>query len=164
MDNKETLENITTKDFISESESVLTIVNRHINNLPVSYCINIKNLSTNFISISKLRELENSLDAFRNDINKLVNAFKDITFLENNKYISKVDVERKKSNLITYDKLDQILANYLKESDINKSIFECKEHANNLASQVTTALINSAAMSRTATYNASKDFEEASDT
>lgn len=147
------IESLELLDVISKNDSPKTIILRKSDKLDIAFNSNLNKFDKFFISVSSLKDLEKKLVDFRNSIENIVTEFTSNEMITPNKYLLKTEADRKKSELITYQKLDEILRDYIKEDELEQSIYECEEHAYACANSMYTSLVNPAAVVRSSSKN-----------
>jgi hypothetical protein len=156
---------------ISKNDSPKTVVIRKVDNLDIAYGTGLNRLDNFFISVSMIKKLEKQLTDFKKNIDETVLKFTATEQINPNDYMLKTEADRKKSELITYEKLDEILKDYIKNDELEQSIYECEEHAYACANSMYTSLVNPAAVVRSfkannnaiAGINVSSDSSDSSD-
>lgn len=138
---------------ISKNDSPKTVIIRKVDNLDIAYGAGLNRLDNFFISVSMIKKLEKQLTDFKNNIDDTVAKFTATEQINPNVYMLKTEADRKKSELITYEKLDEILKDYIKEDELEQSIYECEEHAYACATSMYTSLVNPAAVVRSSSKN-----------
>lgn len=133
---------------ISKNDSPKTAIIRKVDNLDIAYGAALNRLDNFFISVSMIKKLEKQLTEFKKNIDDTVRKFTMAEQINPTVYMLKTEADRKKSELITYEKLDEILKDYIKEDELEQSIFECEEHAYACANSMYSSLVGAAAQVR----------------
>ena len=130
------------------TDKINILVLRNIYNSDIAYKTDLINLSTFYFPTIVVRELIDSLDNLKNEIDNKVKELENSNYMNSQNYVTKNYANKFRSQVMTEERLNRVLDDFITYDKLSVYMEESELHANQLASEIINYMANAASTAK----------------